>query len=302
MELKLSSPQDCIGDFTYNFIWHHKGTKLNPTDAIPSQSGTNYTYEKVVEALKSGEDVQIKGDVGTRVGSSLGVDLVYFGGTGRERPEVGSIIVAGNAGSHLGLSMLSGAIYVKGEVKEPLGNVVQVTSDLEGYTKFVSITWLLHHPEERHELCTPNAFNDGELLLTDGILRNTLAARCMKEAKVHVKGDVGISVGILMRKGTVLVDGDAGMNAAALLNGGEVLIVGDAAEFLGVELMKGRVFVKGNLKGFVGAKMTGGRIICRSTKPIPPVIERKLERDDLALLARFGISGMLALTYAGYEV
>ena len=88
MELKLSSPQNCIGDFTYNFIWHHKGAKLNPTDAIPSQSGTNYTYEKVVEALKSGEDVQIKGDVGTRVGSSLGVDLVFFGGSGKEQPEV----------------------------------------------------------------------------------------------------------------------------------------------------------------------------------------------------------------------
>ncbi|MEA2052092.1 MAG: hypothetical protein U9O90_04625 [Euryarchaeota archaeon] len=302
MELKLSSPQNCIGDFTYDFIWQHKGAKLNPTDAIPSQSGTNYTYETVVETLKSGEDVQITGDVGTRVGSSLGVDLVYFGGTGREQPEVGSIIVDGNAGSHLGLSMLSGAIYVKGEVKEALGNVVQVTSDLEGYKKFVSITWLLHHPEERHGLCEPNVFKKGELLLRDMILRDTLAARCMKEAKVHVKGDVGISVGILMRKGTVIVEGDAGMNAAALLNGGEVILLGDAAEFLGIELMKGRVFVKGDCKGFVGAKMTGGRIICRRTKPIPPVIERKLEKDDLALLARFGISGMLALTYAGYEV
>jgi formylmethanofuran dehydrogenase subunit C len=302
MELKLSSPQNCIGDFTYNFIWHHKGAKLNPTAAIPSQSDTDYTYEKVVEALKSGEDVQIEGDVGSRVGSSLGVDLVFFGGSGKELSEVGSIIVDGNAGSHLGLSMLSGVIYVKGEVKEPLGNVVQVTSDLEGYKKFVSITWLLHHPEERHGLCEPNVFKNGVLFLKDRILRDTLAARCTKEAKVHVEGDVGISVGILMRKGFVLVDGDAGMNAAALLNGGEVVISGDAAEFLGVELMKGRVFVKGNCKGFVGAKMTGGRIICRRAKPIPPVIERKLEKDDLALLARFGISGMLALTYAGYAV
>lgn len=301
MKLKLDLPQDCIGDFTYNFIWQHKGAKLNPTDAIPSQSDTNYTYEEVVEALKSGEDVQIKGDVGTRVGSSLGVDLVFFGGTGMEQPEVGSIIVDGNTGSHLGLSMLSGAIYVKGEVKEPLGNVVQVNSDLEGYKKFISITWLLHHPEERHGLYKPNEFVDGELYLKDGILRNTLAARCMKKAKVHVKGDVGISVGILMRKGIVIVEGDAGMNAAALLNGGEVVILGNAAEFLGVELMKGRVFVKEKCKGFVGAKMTGGRIICRRTNPIPPVIERKLVKEDLALLARFGISGMLALTYAGYE-
>ncbi|MBK5190645.1 MAG: formylmethanofuran dehydrogenase, partial [Methanosarcinales archaeon] len=163
MELKLSSPQDCIGDFTYNFIWQHKGARLNPTETIPSQLGTSYSYEAVVEALKSGEDVHIKGDVGTRLGSSLGVNLVYFGGNGKELPEVGSIVVDGNAGSHLGLSMLSGAIYVKGEVTEPLGNVVQVGSDLDGYKKFVSITWVLHHPEERpiNTILAPNEFKDG---------------------------------------------------------------------------------------------------------------------------------------------
>jgi len=83
MEFKLASPQACIGDFTYNFIWQQRGTKLNPTDAIPSQIGTSYSYEAVVEALKHGEDVRIKGDVGTRLGSSLGVDLVYFGGKGK---------------------------------------------------------------------------------------------------------------------------------------------------------------------------------------------------------------------------
>jgi len=304
MELKLTSPQDCIGDFTYNFFWQHGGAKLNPTDAIPSQLGTRYSYEDVVEALKNGEDVHIKGDVGTRLGSSLGVDLVYFGGNGKELPGVGCIIVDGNAGSHLGLSMLSGAIYVKGEVTEPLGNVVQVQSDLDGYKKFVSITWLLHHPEERERdaVLAPNEFKDEELILADRILRNTLAARCMKEARVHVKGDVGISVGILMRSGFVLIEGNAGMNAAALLNGGTVVVLGDAAEFLGVELKKGVVFVRGKCKGFVGAKMMGGRIICRRTKPIPPVKEKALEKEDLALLAEFGISGMITLNYGRFEV
>jgi len=300
----LSSPQDCIGDFTYNFIWQHKGAKLNPTETIPSQLGTSYSYEAVVEALKSGEDVHIKGDVGTRLGSSLGVNLVYFGGNGKELPEVGSIVVDGNAGSHLGLSMLSGAIYVKGEVTEPLGNVVQVGSDFDGYKKFVSITWVLHHPEERpiNTILAPNEFKDGALVLADRILRNTLAARCMKEATVRVRGDVGISAGILMRKGCVLVDGNAGMNAAALLNGGTVVVLGDAAEFLGVEQKKGVAFVKGNAKGYVGAKVTGGRIICRRTKPIPPVRETKLETEDLTLLSRFGVSGMLTMSYGRYEV
>ncbi|MCK4475969.1 MAG: hypothetical protein KAU16_04505 [Methanophagales archaeon] len=304
MELKLTAPQDCIGDFTYNFFWQHRGAKLNPADAIPSQLGTSYSYEDVVEALKNGEEVHIKGDVGKRLGSSLGVDLVYFGGSGKELPGAGSIIVDGNAGSYLGMSMLSGSIYVKGKVEEPLGNVVQVKTDWEDYKKFVSITWLLHHPEEKEteSILEPNELKEGELLLEDGILRSTLAARCRKVAKVHVKGDVGISVGILMRKGFVLVEGNAGMNAAALLNGGKVVILGDAAEFLGVEMRKGVVFVKGECKGFVGAKMSGGRIICRRTKPVPPVKEKALEREDLALLAEFGISGMITMNYGRYEV
>jgi formylmethanofuran dehydrogenase subunit C len=304
MELKLSSLQDCIGDFTYNFIWQHKGAKLNPTGTIPSQLGTSYSYEAVVEALKSGEDVHVKGDVGKRLGSSLGVDLVYSGGNGKELPGVGSIVVDGNAGSYLGMSMLSGAIYVMGDVKEPLGNVVQVESDLEGYKKFISITWLLHHPEEQaiNAILEPNEFKEGELFLIDGLLRSTLAARCMKEAKVHVNGDVGISVGILMRNGLVVIEGNAGVNAAALLNGGTVIVLGDVAEFLGVEMKKGVVFVKGNTKGFVGAKMTAGRIICRRTKPIPPVTEKKLETADLALLTKFGVSGMSTLSYGRYEV
>jgi formylmethanofuran dehydrogenase subunit C len=302
MKLKLSSPQDCIGDFTYNFFWQHRGAKLTPTAAIPSQCDTGYSYEDVVEALKNGEDVHIEGDVGKRLGSSLGVDLVYFGGSGKEQPGVGSIIVEGNAGSYLGMSMLSGFIYVKGAVKEPLGNVVEVTSDLPGYKKFASITWLLHHPaEEGERVKAPNEFKEGEFVLNDGILRSTLAARCRKEMSVRVNGDVGISVGILMRKGLVVVDGDAGMNAAALLNGGNVVIEGNAAEFVGVEMRKGLVLVGGECRGFVGAKMTGGKLICRRTVPVPPVKEKALEKADLALLAAFGISGMLTLNYRRYE-
>ena len=299
MELKLTAPQDGIGDFTYNFFWQHKGDKLNPTGTIP---GTSYSYKDIVEALKKGDDVHIDGDAGKRLGSSLGVDLFYFGGNGKELPDVGSILVDGNADSHLGISMLSGSIYVKGEVKEPLGNVVQVKSDLDGYKKFVSVTWLLHHPEEMDSILEPNKFKEGELLLNDAVLRHTLAARCHSEIKVHVNGDVGISVGILMRKGCVLVAGNAGMNAAALLNGGKVVILGDAAEFLAVELRKGIVFVKGECKGYVGAKMTGGQIICRKTKPVPPVKEKVLGRDDLGLLAQFGISGVLTMNYGRYEV
>ncbi|MGC9443642.1 MAG: hypothetical protein ACP5E9_01715 [Candidatus Methanospirareceae archaeon] len=305
MKLNLGAPpQDCVGDFTYNFIWQHKGERLKPADIIPAQHGTSYTYEEVVAALKHGEDVHIKGDAGKRIGSSLGVDLVFFGGNGKELPEVGSIMIDGNADSHLGLSMLAGAIYVRGEVREPLGNIIEVESDRAGYKKFVSITWLLHHPEEHEHNAplAPNVIRDDELVIADGLLRHTLAARCMTDAKVTVKGDVGISVGILMRHGEVVVSGNAGMNAAALLNGGTVVILGNAAEFLGVELRKGVVFVKGNSKGYIGAQMTGGRIICKRTKPLPPLSEQKLKQEDLALLARYGVAGMLALSYGRYEV
>jgi len=124
----------------------------------------------------------------------------------------------------------------------------------------------------------------------------------MTDSTVRVKGDVGISVGILMRKGLVVVDGNAGMNAAALLNGGTVVVLGDAAEFLGVELRRGVAFVKGNVKGYVGAKMTGGRIVCRRTKPIPPVRETKLDREDQTLLSRYGVAGMMAINYGRHEV
>ncbi len=41
------------------------------------------------------------------------------------------------------MGMVSGAIYVKGLIEEPLGNVVEVVSDEPGYRKFRSITEIL---------------------------------------------------------------------------------------------------------------------------------------------------------------
>jgi len=300
MELKLNKALDCIADFTYNFLWQHKGTKLNPTDRIPSQVGTSYTYEDVVEALRRDEDVHIKGDAGNRLGSSLGVDLCYFGGNGKEIAETGSIIVDGDVGSYMGMSMVSGAIYVRGEIKEPLGNVVEVKSDKRGYKKFVSLTWLLHHPEA--SLLEPNEYRGNELVLKDGLIRSTLAARCRAPVRIRVHGDTGISTGILMRNGTIVVEGNAGMNTGALLNGGSVVILGDAAEFTGVEMRSGVVLVAGKCRAYVGAKMTGGHIICRMTRPVPPVKERALTGEDIALLSDFGISGIFTMNYRRYEL
>ena len=116
--------------------------------------------------------------------------------------------------------------------------------------------------------------------------------------------DTGISTGILMRNGTIVVEGNAGMNTGALLNGGSVVILGDAAEFTGVEMRSGVVLVTGKCKGYVGAKMTGGHIICRMrmTRPVPPVKERALTGEDIALLSDFGISGIFVMNYRRYEI
>jgi len=44
---------------------------------------------------------------------------------------------------NVGMGMVSGAIYVKGPIEEPLGNVVEIVSDKPGYRKFRSITEIL---------------------------------------------------------------------------------------------------------------------------------------------------------------
>ena len=93
------------------------------------------------------------------------------------------------------------------------------------------------------------------------------------------------------------------MNAGALLRGGEIVILGNAEEFVGVKMSAGRIFVRGSCKGYAGANMRGGGIICKSgTKAIPPVREMPLSAEDFKLLAEFGISGILALTYRKYGV
>ena len=139
MQLELSEPVDCVADFTYDFYWQHRGAKLKPDDPIPHQEGSNYTYRDVVEALKRKENIFILGDVGHRFCSSFGVDLRFFSGSGGKIP-VGNIIVDGDVDTRMGISMVSGAIYVAGAVKPPIGNVVEVASDRTGYQKYRSIT------------------------------------------------------------------------------------------------------------------------------------------------------------------
>jgi formylmethanofuran dehydrogenase subunit C len=280
MHIELIQPVDCLCDFTYDFYWQHKGERLSPSDIIPHQKGTSYTYEDIVSCLKRGENVHIKGNVGRRLGSSLGVDLKFFGGTGRPI-DVGSIIVDGDIDTRMGISMVKGAIYVNGNVKQPIGNVVEVKSNRAGYRKFTSVTGLLHGGL-KDEIFPPNALSEDDLFLKDGIIRDTIAARLDADKTVTVEGDAGMSSGILMKRGFVRVEGDAGMNTGVLMRGG-MLIVNNTGEFAGAYMKGGTLIIRGKAKGFVGANMKGGVIFYKGEAMLPA---SSPDESDIKMLVR----------------
>ncbi len=280
MFLELSRPVDCLCDFTYDFYWQHKGERLSPSGIIPHQLGTSYTYEDLISCLKREEDVHIKGNVGKRLGSSLGVDLKFFGGTGLPQ-KAGAIIVDGDIDTRMGISMVKGSIYVNGNVKQPIGNVVEVKSDRAGYRKFRSVTNLLHGGL-KDEILPPNVLRGDDLFLKDGIIRDTIAARLDADKTVIVEGDAGMSTGILMKRGFVRVDGDAGMNTGVLQRGG-ILIVGNVGEFAGAYMKDGTLIIAGKAKGYVGANMKGGTIFYKGETMLPA---RAPDESNIKMLVR----------------
>ena len=300
MQIEFDAPIDCVADFTYNFYWQHRGTKLNPDETMPAQLGSDYTFRDVVEALKRGKDVHILGDVGHRLCSSMGVDLKFFSGTGRSIT-VGTVIVDGNVDTRMGISMTAGTIYVNGSVKAPTGNVIEVKSDREGYKKFRSITDVVCNGLRDDSLMLPNFLRDRELCLCDGVIRDTVGARCDCTARIYVEGDLALSTGILMEAGEVVVDGNTGMNSGALLSGGTVVIKGDVGEFAGIDMKSGVLVVGGKSSGYVGAKKRGGVIYVRGAKALPPSKEVLVVGEDVALLIRsLGISQIQAMMFKKY--
>ena len=111
-----ASGERCLCDFTFDFYWQHQGSRLDMDQTV-----SGISFRQMVQALRRGETVEILGDAGSRLGSSLGVDLLRLGGKGGPIEATGKIIVDGNVGSHMGISMLRGAIYVSGEIKSPTG-------------------------------------------------------------------------------------------------------------------------------------------------------------------------------------
>jgi formylmethanofuran dehydrogenase subunit C len=285
LEIVLNEPVDCLCDFTYNFYWQHQGEKMNPDAKIPDN---DYTFREVVEHLKKGHNVQIKGQVGHRMCSSMGVDLQYFGGTGGE-VETGKVMVDGDVDSRMGISMVRGTIYVMGNVKEPFGNLIEVKSDIKGYKKFKSITDIVNNGLNGEKLIDAELMGN-QLVIDEGHIRDTVGARLNTNAEIIHNGDVDLSTGILMRQGVVRVNGNAGNNTGALLNGGTVVIHGKCDDFSAIEMIKGTLVVNGDAGKFMGAQRKKGIIFAKKGSPIPPTEERDMDENDRNMLLRLGMN------------
>ena len=285
LEIDLSEPVDCLCDFTYNFYWQHKGEKLAPEWKI---ADTDITFKDLVEHLKKGGDVKINGNAGHRLGSSMGIDLKFFGGTGKEI-DVGDIIVDGDIDTRMGISMVKGSIYVKGDVKEPIGDLIRVKSDMKGYKKFKSITDIMMNGLEGDKL-EGNQLMGNKLIIDDGMVRDTVGSRLDEDKEIVVNGNVDLSTGILMRNGTVRINGNAGKNTGALLNGGTVIINGNCDDFTAIDMIKGSVIVNGNAGKFLAANKKSGVIFAKTGSPIPPVKEKNLSSEDNNTLLKYGFN------------
>lgn len=298
MELELKNRIDNLCDYTYNFTW--QGNRLLPGDIIPSQNGTDHTYKDLVDELRKGRDVRIYGDAGKRLGYSMGVDLKHFNGSGRSE-NAGNIFIEGNVSSEMGMGMVSGTIYIKGGIEEPLGNVIEVISDKNGYRKFMSITEIICSAE-KHEF-TGNSYDRKRkhLEINDGIPRGTVAARCECDARVTINGDAYNGTGLLMKKGAVHVKGNAGMNTGAHLNGGTVIVDGTSGEFAGA-YMKNGTLILNDATGFAGANMKEGVIYAKNRiRTSNPVTELTMSKEDgKNIMEHTGVRDVEAMSYHKY--
>uniref|UniRef100_A9A8M0 Glutamate synthase alpha subunit domain protein n=1 Tax=Methanococcus maripaludis (strain C6 / ATCC BAA-1332) TaxID=444158 RepID=A9A8M0_METM6 len=285
LELILDDPKDCVLDFTYNFIWQSNFD-------IKSEVQKGISYEKLVNHIKNPENVvYIKGDMGHRFCSSMGADLKYFGGSGG-KIQTGTVIVDGNIDTRFGISMVSGTVYLNENfsLKEPIGNIIEVESDISGYKKYISITVLM---ESKHDekVLKPNILKNNELILNDKVIRDTIGARIENGSKITVNGNVDLSTGILMKNGTVTVNGNAGKNTGSVLKGGTVIINGNTRDFTASDMISGTIIINGNAGKFLGSKKKKGVIYAKDGSAIPPLKKQSLNSKDKELLSKNGFFG-----------
>jgi formylmethanofuran dehydrogenase subunit C len=301
MFITLKDRIDNLCDYTYNFTWQNN--KIRPDSVISSQVGTNYTFYDLVNELKKGNDVHISGNAGKGLGYSMGANLKHFGGTGAVE-KAGNIFIDGDVSSEMGMGMAAGTIYIKGNVDEPLGNVIEVVSDEAGYRKFRSITDFLRQGMGKDVLIKNNYdAQKNQLILDDGIMRGTIAARCNCDALVTVEGDVYNGCGLLMHKGTIHVTGDAGMNTGAHLDGGLIVIEGTTGEFAGAYMKKGTIILN-DAKGYAGANMKEGVILSKNkVKVSNPVEELEMSQEEANTIRKhLGIGHVEAMSYHKYGI
>lgn len=285
-----ASGERCLGDFTFDFYWQHQGSRLDKDQTV-----SGISLRQIVEALRQGATIKITGDVGSRLGSSLGVDLIRLGGKGGPIETTGKIVVDGNIGSHMGISMLRGSIYLSGRVEAPLGNVIEIESDLTGYKKFVSATEAL---EKGIKVLEPNILDERGLIIDDGILRDTLGARNPTGKTVRLHGDAGMSTGILMSSGQIEVLGDADRNTGVLMRGGRIVVRGNTGDFTGADMRGGEVFIKGDAGSFTCARMRGGAVYAKEGKPLPPARTQMLNSSEQIKVAKvLQIAPLYAMMY-----
>ena len=301
LEIALTDSVDNLCDYTFNFHWQNQ--ELDPASKVPHQKNTEYTYRELVDELKRGGEVHIIGDVGKRFAYSMGVDLKHFGGSGT--PErAGTLFVDGNIGAEAGMGIVSGLLYVSGEVEQPMGNIMEVESDIDGYRKFRSITDILCNGTGNDVILT-NSFDEKEkrMVISDGILRGTLAARCSCQIEIIIEGDAYNGSGLLMQTGSLIIKGNAGMNTGAHLDGGTVVVRGTVGEFAGAYMKKGVLFFQ-DAKGYVGAQMEGGSIYSKKkVKASPPAGKSRMGRDDISLVRKYMDVGRVeSMLYNRYEV
>jgi formylmethanofuran dehydrogenase subunit C len=307
LTIEITSPVSCLCDFTYNFFWQHKGSQLDPDTPIEAQISSEYTYRDLIEQLRSGGDIHIKGNTGSRLASSMGVDLTYFGGSG-QAVKTGNIILDGDAGTRMGISMVSGRIYVKGAISQPMGNVVEIVSDRDGYRCFRSITDILHNGIIGDAFShRNNSFIHGSvpcMVLADNVLRDTVGARCNRNVRILVKGDMGLSTGILMQKGIIDIKGDTGMNTATLLSGGIIVVRGNVGEFAATGIRAGKLIITGKNQGYLCPNMHGGAVfIKKDIKVIPPARKCRVLDEDIKMLMDVLTTGRLdAMSYRKYSI
>ncbi|MDP2216168.1 MAG: formylmethanofuran dehydrogenase [Methanolobus sp.] len=301
VKIELTASADYLLDYTFNFHWHNKS--LDPDSLIPFQKDTKVRYRDLVMALKNGKDVKITGNVGRNFAYSAGVDVQHLGGSGNLE-SAGRIFVDGDVGPEAAMGMVAGTLYVSGSISEPLGNIIEVRSDIENYRKFRSITDIVCNGPGKDFLVS-NSYNPDErtLLLNDGILRGTIGARCTRPLTIRVEGDAYNGTGVLMREGMVIVNGNAGMNTGSHLNGGTVAVLGSVGEFAGAYMKCGILAFK-DAKGYIGAGMTRGTIYSRSrVKTNPPVGKVRMGREDAALMHKIMEAGRIdAALYNKYEL